>query len=259
MDWRTLAFGQTFGETFSASLSQACVSVSAHRPHDRTPPHRHANDYICFVLAGAFEQCAHGQRRSFGGGDAVLHLAEDLHEDSFDSAGACCLNIHAAPGPALRISSARPCAGRARALAQLLAAEVVLEEGADPLEANCLLAELLAELGDAAQEERAPAWLPGLIEALHADVGERPSLDELARITNRHPTHLARAFRRATGVSIGAYRRKRRLTELSMRLRRDDAPLASLAYEFGYADQSHMCREFTAFAGVSPAAYRRAR
>jgi AraC family transcriptional regulator len=76
-------------------------------------------------------------------------------------------------------------------------------------------------------------------------------------LAGRHPTHLARAFREATGRSIGEYRRLRRLIALALSLRCTQEPLASLARLHGYADQAHMTREFRRVAGCSPAAWRR--
>jgi AraC-like DNA-binding protein len=68
---------------------------------------------------------------------------------------------------------------------------------------------------------------------------------------------LERAFRTAVGLSPAAYLRLRRVDDCARALRRDDAALAVVALEAGYADQSHFCREFRDVVGVSPGAYRR--
>jgi AraC-like DNA-binding protein len=58
-------------------------------------------------------------------------------------------------------------------------------------------------------------------------------------------------------MTLGAFQRLRRLTSLSLALRRGAGPLAALAAEYGYCDQSHMTAEFRAAFGVSPGRYRR--
>jgi AraC-like DNA-binding protein len=58
-------------------------------------------------------------------------------------------------------------------------------------------------------------------------------------------------------MSLGAFQRLRRLTGLGLALRQGQLPLAALAHEFGYCDQSHMNAEFRAAFGVSPGRYRR--
>ena len=82
-------------------------------------------------------------------------------------------------------------------------------------------------------------------------------MKELAEIVDRHPVHIAQSFRAATGISLGSFQRVRRLTSLSISLRTGNVPLASLAAEFGYCDQSHMTTEFRSAFGVSPGRYRR--
>ena len=80
---------------------------------------------------------------------------------------------------------------------------------------------------------------------------------ELAEIAERLPVHVAQSFRSNMGVAVGAFQRLRRLTSLSLALRRTPRSLAMLADEFGYCDQSHMNAEFRAAFGISPGRYRR--
>jgi AraC family transcriptional regulator len=131
--------------------------------------------------------------------------------------------------------------------------------------AEALVAELAAlaqgrelHIARFAQRQRGVAdCVARVLQALDDAPEEHWTLDALAQIAGRHPTHLARAFRACTGISVGAYRRRRRLTRLALDLRMGRTPLSILALEHGYADQAHMSREFRAFAGVSPAVWRR--
>ena len=75
----------------------------------------------------------------------------------------------------------------------------------------------------------------------------------------RHPTHVARVFRREYGLSVGEYARSLRLEWAASRLALDDAPLAQVALEAGFADQSHFTRAFRRHAGVTPGRYRELR
>ncbi|NEX94286.1 helix-turn-helix transcriptional regulator, partial [Caulobacter sp. 17J65-9] len=94
--------------------------------------------------------------------------------------------------------------------------------------------------------------------ALDAAPERRWSLDQLAALADRHPTHLARAFRHQTGASVGAWARRQRVLRLCVDLA-GATPLAELAARHGYADQAHMTREFRACMGLTPGAWRRAR
>jgi AraC family transcriptional regulator len=69
---------------------------------------------------------------------------------------------------------------------------------------------------------------------------------------------LARAFREYYGSSIGEYVRNARLDWAAARLVQTEAPLAALALEAGFADQSHFTRSFKRRTGLPPGKYRRA-
>ncbi|KSB87800.1 hypothetical protein AS593_00640 [Caulobacter vibrioides] len=71
-------------------------------------------------------------------------------------------------------------------------------------------------------------------------------------------SYFGRAFKATFGQTPHAYITRRRL-ELARELMlatRD--PLSQIAYQCGFADQSHLCRLFRRSAGVAPQAWRRA-
>ena len=71
------------------------------------------------------------------------------------------------------------------------------------------------------------------------------------------PSRLARSFRARFGQSIGSYTRNVRLDWAARAVAHSDAPLARVACEAGFADQSHFTRAFTRRFGVAPGRYRR--
>jgi AraC family transcriptional regulator len=256
---RTLPFGETFGETFNAPGASFQTTLSLHAGSTRTPLHSHANDYVCFVLAGGFRERSSRGSFVWEAGDAICYHAEEWHEDSFGAHGARCINVHLQKGFQLHIESCgRRCNASARSVAEALAAEAALHFASDHLSSDALAAELLGALSCESTKETDDTWVSRLIEVLDDESRRNWTLSALASLVGRHPTHVARAFRRKTGLTIGAYRRRRRLTELCLRLKRTRADLVDIATDLGYADQSHMSREFRAFARISPGAYRRA-
>lgn len=66
-----------------------------------------------------------------------------------------------------------------------------------------------------------------------------------------------RDFRHATGMTPGRYVRDRRVRK-ACELIGAGLPLAAIAADAGFADQSHMTRAFKTVKGVTPAAYRQA-
>jgi AraC family transcriptional regulator len=252
----TLDFGVTYDMVAAQTACGQLLTLTSHRGCDGTPPHKHVNDYICIVLAGGFAEQEGNAWRERLGGACFTHHAGETHHDRFGRDGAICLNLHFAPGePGFALDAY--CSALARVSAQQLAFELAASSREELMMAS-LAAEILGQLGSAETVGRDAGKLIDLLVAAISDEPlRRWSLPELAQIAGRHPVHVAQSFRANTGMSLGAFQRMRRLTSLSLALRRSTTPLAILAAEFGYCDQSHMNSEFRTAFGLSPGRYRR--
>jgi len=69
--------------------------------------------------------------------------------------------------------------------------------------------------------------------------------------------HLARSFRKHTGLSLHGYRQRLRLAAALQRLEEGERDIAALAHELGYSSQSHLGAAFVRGLGVTPAQARR--
>ncbi|HYE07408.1 MAG TPA: AraC family transcriptional regulator [Planctomycetota bacterium] len=81
---------------------------------------------------------------------------------------------------------------------------------------------------------------------------------EIARRLRITPEHLARLVRAATGRTVKALLRERRLEHACRLLRTSELPVAEVGAMVGYADPYHFSRVFAAYAGVPATRYRRA-
>jgi AraC-like DNA-binding protein len=135
-----------------------------------------------------------------------------------------------------------------------------LGSGADPLEAESRLA-LVAEriaLHLASGSEPVHLRDPGLARLVRTRLDEdQPTLESLAAELGTHPSHLVRVFRREYGLPPHKYVVGRRLDH-ARRLLLDGRPIADVAAEAGFHDQSHLTRHFRALLGTTPGAFRSA-
>ena len=93
---------------------------------------------------------------------------------------------------------------------------------------------------------------------MHANLSERVTLEDLARIAEVSRFHFARQFRIRTGESPMGYLLRTRIERAKDVLRKDHgATVADIAAMLGFADQSHFTRTFRRFVGTSPTDYRR--
>jgi len=88
-------------------------------------------------------------------------------------------------------------------------------------------------------------------------IGERISLDELARQAGVSRFHFARQFRLSTGESPMGYLRRLRIERSKRILQTRDSTIAEVAARMGFSDQSHFTRIFGRLVGVSPGNFAR--
>jgi AraC-like DNA-binding protein len=104
------------------------------------------------------------------------------------------------------------------------------------------------------------AWQERVAKAaLVADLGEAPSLAPAAAACGLPLGRFARAFRETAGMPPYRWLRGFRVERAQELLLSSTLALAQIAYECGFADQSHFTRVFTQVVGVTPGAWRRAR
>ena len=93
---------------------------------------------------------------------------------------------------------------------------------------------------------------------VEAHLDEDLSLTVLAEIACLSPYHFSRSFKQAIGVGPQRYVIQRRLERAKRLLRQTGQPLALIAQEAGFADQSHLTQTFRREMGVTPGRFRAA-
>jgi AraC family transcriptional regulator len=93
------------------------------------------------------------------------------------------------------------------------------------------------------------AVLDYIEEHLEADL----TLERLASVAHLSPYHFARLFKNGTGLPPHQFVVARRVERARELLRRPDRlPLADIAVQVGFSDQSHFTRHFKRLVGVTP-------
>ena len=91
---------------------------------------------------------------------------------------------------------------------------------------------------------------------IQAHLSQDLSLEILARQIGLSPYHFARLFRQTTGESPHQYVLRRRVEWAERLLEETDMPLADVALECGFANQSHLTQVFKRYRGLTPRACR---
>lgn len=92
-------------------------------------------------------------------------------------------------------------------------------------------------------------------EWLEANAARNVGLRELADVAGLSPWHLVRAFGDQLGQTPQMYQRTLRLRR-AQTLLATGQPMAQVALEAGFSDQSHLVKQFTRTLGATPGEYR---
>ena len=229
------------------------VSDVTFAPGKRLPRHRHPHGCIAVVVEGAVDKAFARVSGTAAPGAVITMPPEEPHVDVFGRAGARIVVVE---------SQAEEDVGLDRDWTCLLIATKIARELEAPDSFTPLAVEGLAlELAAAARRltgPGAPHWLRSARELALERALEPVSVVEIAAELDVDPRLLARGFHEHFGASIGDYVRNARLDWAAARLVQTDAPLATLALEAGFADQSHFTRSFKRRTGLPPGKYRRA-
>lgn len=100
-------------------------------------------------------------------------------------------------------------------------------------------------------------WQLRRAKAALADLAQRPTLADMARLCKVSPSHFSRSFKVAEGKSPSEWLAEYRIARAVDMLRESPLPIAEIAVHCGFSDQSHFTRSFTRFKGQPPATWRR--
>ncbi|HZP65963.1 MAG TPA: AraC family transcriptional regulator [Rudaea sp.] len=136
-----------------------------------------------------------------------------------------------------------------------------LWQAQEPLAFDSALAELIAvlhpyALGPRSARTEARARFDRVIEYMHAHLGERLRLEDLAAVAQLSPFHFLRSFRAQHHATPQQALMALRLAAAKRRLASGEVP-AEVAAATGLADQAHLTRSFARRYGVTPARYQR--
>jgi AraC family transcriptional regulator len=263
-----LECGQYFGKVVRRlDLGPILLAETRHPAGARIPPHAHRNAYFCFVRRGSYAETFGQRSRDCGPLTVAFHPPDETHSEHIAGSESGSLNVEVSAAWLGRVQEMAPAlreptdcrGGPAAWLAARLYQEFRWGDAASRLMVEGLLLEIAAELSrSAAPHAAAPCWLRRVRDLLRARFRENLSPADVAAEVGTHPVHLASVFRKHLGCSVGDFVRNCRVEFAASELARPGAPLADIAAEAGFADQSHFTRVFKQATGLTPAAFRRA-
>jgi AraC family transcriptional regulator len=233
------------------------------------PRHDHPHPSLTMTVDGFFTETFGRRSVPCDVSTIVLKPAGESHSNHYGPAEVRCLMVGFGPAAAAHIRSfsdaldrlATVRGGPSGAAMRELGREFRLADPASPLIVEGCIWRVLGQVERCSRPASVagrPAWLARVEEFMRENRQRRLSLSELAAVADVHPAHLNKTFKRHFGSTVGAYLRRLQIERASHLLARTRIPLAQLAAELGFCDQSHFARVFKSITGATPSEFRRA-
>jgi AraC family transcriptional regulator len=215
--------------------------------------HAHEAAFVTLMLDGEYTEKAALRSFRFERFSAMFHSAGIEHQDFIGRPGVRLLMFEFTPELGEKSRGLRDLSG-SRAAWEMLALyrDAVSIE---PLDFESRAMTLIAAI----ESLRVPRDLPSLSRAreyIHANLRSTITVRDIARAAAVHPVYLGQTFHRELGETIADYVKRLRVRAAAEQLSRSRTPIAEIAFEFGFCDQSHFQRVFKKFCGVTPAQFR---
>jgi AraC family transcriptional regulator len=262
---RSFPPGYYTGESTTWEAAGVLLTEVSHAAAKEVAQHEHEAPYFSLLLEGAYEERGKGFDLRYEPYTLVFHAARTLHEDRM--LGPCRFfaadllpkweavigELGGEQAHVFELSGGDPIWLVLRLYREFLA-RTDSSDGA----VEALMYELCAHVAKRPHDESLePAWLAIADSAVDKRFREPLDLAALASSAGVHPTHLCRTFRRFRGQAISDAMTGARVQFVARRLTQSHVPLAEIAAEAGFTDQSHMTRVFKRITGCPPGRHRR--
>jgi len=237
------------------------------------PRHSHDQFGIGVMVEGAQRSWSLIGQVEAGAGDVIMVNPGEMHDGSpLEEGPRSWRMLYFEPSLVQQSLAGQPAGGseiihpavKDRHLADRFAAlfQAVTSQGVSALQCDEALLLTLLEAADrhmarSLRKPSTPACVTRARQWLDDTIDANTTLADLAAMTGVSRFQLLRSFVRETGVTPHAYLLQRRVG-LAKPLLASGHSLAAVAYQLGFADQSHFTRAFRRQFGVTPGQYRAA-
>ena len=267
---KKLSPGCLYGRVLKNRASAGFIlTETAHAAMSRLPRHAHENSYFCFVLEGVYTELYGKRELVCRPCTLTFRSSGEDHEDSFHDHDGRVFVMEISSKWVERLqedsltlnSTVEFRGGPLPQLAARLNREFHKTDSASSLSIEGLALEIMAEASRQSSsmlEHLFPLWLRQAREMLIEHFSENLTLEQIATQVGVHPVHLASVFRQKYGCTVGEFVRRLRIEHACSAIIKGDLPLATIALEAGFADQSHFSKTFKIYTGMTPTTYKKA-
>lgn len=262
---RVLSGGEFYSQVTASEAEENLFLSELRQPaSSKVPRHEHQLAYLTIVLNGCYAETDCVGRAELYPFMAAFNPSGIAHSGEVGTQGARLFTIELRPEFLRKLDITLPAqplrdSGAGLLLWPGLRIYSQFKAGIrDALTMESHIFELVAALSPSPETGKfAPPWFPRIKQRLHNEFRSDLRVADLAAEAGVHPVHLARVFRAHAHQTAGDYLRDLRVRAACDLLRQRDFPLAAIAAECGFADQSHFTRIFRRRVRTTPGEFRK--
>lgn len=264
---KELKSGQHFGVTKkTVKLEGTILTEAGYTPHIEVPWHYHENAYFFYHLRGHLDEVNKKKTVKCTAGTLLFHHWQDPHCDKNFSKDAAFFHIeiqdkwflqHHLDASILE-GSMQLENPNLKSIFQKIHKEIKLDDNTTQISVDGLLLQSIAQITRTEHREKSavPTWVKKVKEVLNDSISDKITLQRLSSETGIHPVHLSKEFPKYFNAGFGQYIRTLRIEKAVSLLSNKDLTLAEIAFNCGFADQSHFIRCFKESMGTTPLKFR---
>lgn len=225
--------------------------------------HYHDNPTICFMLQGGGIEKRSRQNYERCACDVRFYYAEEPHQSIIKVFPSKCVNLELEEDFLNKYEITENILNVAvtknldvRFLMLKIHSELMIDDNFTNSSIKILLLSMLNQTKNSTNR-KTPDWIDNLHQLLNDNWSETPSLDDLAKTIKVHPVTISKYFTRHFSCTLGEYMRKVKINKSISLIKNTKLPLTEIAFQCGFADQSHFIRNFKKLTGFLPKTFRR--
>jgi AraC-like DNA-binding protein len=263
---RILRKGTYYGSEKSVWIQSGVVLSEYDYQIPKTDWHYHENPYFMYLLEGNLMDINKATRVHCPRGSLLFHNWQEPHFNSKESAVARGFHIEfdrtwyneKELTAAIWEGSKQLTDPRLHQIVANIYYEFKCRDHFSSISLETLVQQLCLEVESKELHDirKEPPWVAQLKQLIREDE-VAPSLKALSNQLGIHPVHLSRALPKYLETSLGDYIRREKIRKSLGFLGSRDYSLSEVAYQCGFADQSHFIRIFKMYFNITPGTYRK--
>lgn len=259
--------GKYFGMQNHAINLDGLIITDTEYTHDYVDWHTHQNPYFTFIIEGQMVEANKVESYQCGPGTLLFHNWQDAHYNTKPPGYTRGFHIETESNfferydvPKNKIEGSLMLDNPVlKALFRRMFVSANMNDGIRDMAIEESLLHVFSILSGLKNCDSAgiPAWVKKVKEALHEANTDTLTWEGLSQIAGVHPVHLSRDFPKYFHTTVGGYLRRLKIEHAVDLLRDKDTSLTTIAYQCGFADQSHFIRTFKMATGITPLRYRK--